>query len=245
MSFGKVQMTNAGRALLVQAAVGGRLHFTRMQMGSGRLTTQAVSDLSALVEPVKDVDITSIARYQEYASLQGQFTNQGLEQGFWWREIGIFAKAEAEGEEVLFSYANAYDLAEYISAAGSEIMEKTLRMSIFISSVKEITATINSSLIYVSMEDFTAAVERLEKEIALRRRIYVQSEMPADEGAWLWLQLKGLIQIETSGTEEMVLKLTDADSDVAIGMDGEDHNVENATTDARDVGEGEYLFTVL
>lgn len=158
MSFGKVQLTNAGRSLLTQAISGQKLNFTKMQMGSGKLTTQAITDISALIEPVKNVDITSISVQAEYASISGQFTNQGLEQGFWWREIGLFASIGTDGQAVLFAYANAYDLAEYISAAGSEIIEKTLRMPVFISSAKEITAVINSSLIYVSMEDFQSHV---------------------------------------------------------------------------------------
>lgn len=160
MSFGAVQLTNAGRQLLTQAIAGGSLHFTKMQMGSGGLTTQAVPDLTALILPVKEVPLSTITQNGEYVSIQGTFSNQGLEAGFWWREIGLFAKAgKSSAEEILFSYANAYELAEYITAAGSEIMEKTLRMPVFVSSVKEITATINSSLIYVSMEDFLAHAE--------------------------------------------------------------------------------------
>lgn len=247
MSFTPIQLTNAGRTLLVKAIAGGRLHFTKMQMGSGRLTTQAIADIAALVEPVKDVDITSISKYQEYASIQGQFTNQGLEQGFWWREIGIFASLEEGGQEILFAYANAYDLAEYISAAGSEVIEKTLRATIFISSVKEITVVINSSLIYVSMEDFLTAMERIEGEIALRRRIYVQSETPSDHGEWMWLQLKNLKEVGGQAAEqrEMILKTTEDASEVVIEMEGENHNIENAKINEKNVTEGQYLFTVL
>lgn len=160
MSFGAVQLTNAGRQLLTQALAGGSLHFTKMQMGSGKLTTQAIPDLTALILPVKEVPLSTITQNGQYVSIQGTFSNQGIEAGFWWREIGLFAKDGKSGaEEVLFSYANAYELAEYITAAGSEIMEKTLRMPVFVSSVKNITATINSSLIYVSMEDFLAHTE--------------------------------------------------------------------------------------
>lgn len=160
MSFGAVQLTNAGRQLLTQAIAGGSLHFTKMQMGSGKLTTQAIPDLTALILPVKEVPLSTITQNGEYVSIQGTFSNQGLEAGFWWREIGLFAKAGKDNaQEVLFSYANAYELAEYITAAGSEIMEKIMRMPVFVSSVKNITAAINNSLIYVSMEDFMAHAE--------------------------------------------------------------------------------------
>ena len=45
--------------------------------------------------------------------------------GFYFREIGFFANDPDEGE-IMFAYQNAGSLAEYIAAASSEVIEKTI-----------------------------------------------------------------------------------------------------------------------
>ena len=45
--------------------------------------------------------------------------------GFYFREIGFFASDPDEGE-IMFAYQNAGSLAEYIAAASSEVIEKTI-----------------------------------------------------------------------------------------------------------------------
>lgn len=153
MSFDSVQFTAGGRRIMQEAVAGKVLTFTKIQLGDGRLTGQAIGELTALVNPVLDVSISSITTKEQYANVQGSFDNSLLTQGFYWREIGIFAKAGAEGTETLYAYGNAYELAEYIPASGSEIVEKIVSVPIFVSNVSQVTAVIDGSLIYASATD--------------------------------------------------------------------------------------------
>ncbi|NCC16537.1 MAG: hypothetical protein EOM28_09340 [Clostridia bacterium] len=155
MSFDSVRFTAGGRRMMQEAVAGKVLTFTKIQLGDGSLTTQAIGGLTALLNPVLDVSITSITTKEQYANVQGSFDNSQLNQGFYWREIGVFAKVGAEGTEALYAYGNAYELAEYIPVGGSEIVEKMVSVPIFVSNVSQITAVINGSQIYVSVIDFT------------------------------------------------------------------------------------------
>ncbi|GEM_PF-3036748 len=150
MSFDAVQFTAGGRRIMQEAVAGKVLTFTKIQLGDGRLTGQAIGELTALVKPVLDVSISSITTKEQYANVQGSFDNSLLTQGFYWREIGVFAKAGADGTETLYAYGNAYELAEYIPAGGSEIVEKIVSVPIFVSNASHVTAVIDSSLIYAS-----------------------------------------------------------------------------------------------
>lgn len=156
MSFDSVQFTASGRRMMQEAVAGKVLTFTKIQLGDGRLTGQAIGALTALINPIKNINISSITAKEQYANVQGSFDNGQLSQGFYWREIGIFAKVGTEGTEALYAYGNAYELAEYIPAGGSEIVEKMVSIPIFVSNASQVTALIDGSLIYVSVTDFTS-----------------------------------------------------------------------------------------
>lgn len=155
MSFDSVQFTAGGRRMMQEAVAGKVLTFTKIQLGDGRITTQAIGELTALINPVMNISISSITAKEQYANVQGSFDNSQLSQGFYWREIGIFVKVGADGTEGLYAYGNAYELAEHIPAGGSEIVEKSVSVPIFVSNASQITAVIDGSLIYVSVTDFT------------------------------------------------------------------------------------------
>ena len=139
MSFGPLKFTSAGRALML-----------------GALTSQAPESLTALLNPLVTMDIASIRRSGQYVSLRGSFTNAGLLAGFYWREVGLFAVDPETGADVLYCYQNAYDLAEYIAAAGSEIIEKTLTLIAQVGDAPNVSIVVNGSLIYLTQEDLDA-----------------------------------------------------------------------------------------
>lgn len=70
--------------------------------------------------------------------------------GFYWREIGVFAQDPDEGE-ILFAYQNAYALAEYIASASSEIVEKVVGASFIFSSEIDVNVSVNESLVLMPL----------------------------------------------------------------------------------------------
>lgn len=63
--------------------------------------------------------------------------------GFYFREIGFFANDPDEGE-IMFAYQNAGSLAEYIAAASSEVIEKTIGATFTFSDSTSVTVDIKT-----------------------------------------------------------------------------------------------------
>lgn len=156
MSFTAPRFTDEGKALQAKAQAGTALKFTKMQLGDGELGSQAIAAMTKLINPLITLDISSIKAGNNYAAIKSNFSNSGLSTGFYWREIGVFAadpeKPNDRNSDILYCYANAGSLAEYIPAAGSEIIEKVISVPCIIGDAENVSASVKSE-IYVSKED--------------------------------------------------------------------------------------------
>lgn len=151
MSFGSIIFTNKGKLLQSKAQSGVNLNFTRMAIGDGELSGQAIQELNGLINEKKSISITTL-KVQDSGKVQvgGIISNQDIITGFYWREVGLFADDPDVGE-VLYCYGNAGDLAEYIPASGgAEILEKELNIIAIVDNASIISATIDNSLVYVT-----------------------------------------------------------------------------------------------
>ena len=157
MSFAAPLFTNAGKALQMRALGGESLIFTTIKIGDGQTTAAQISGLTALVNPLVSMSITSAVRTDKYFSIKGAFTNQALKSGFFWRELGVYAAdpdyPDDRSKDILYCYQNAYNLAEYIASGGSEIVEKIVRLNMFVGNAESVSATIDSSTIFLTQSD--------------------------------------------------------------------------------------------
>ena len=80
-----------------------------------------------MFECVSVISSTSLAVMSDsIAVLGGVFTNNTQHDGFYWRELGLYANVPDMGE-ILYSYAYAGETAEYIPASGSQtLVEKNI-----------------------------------------------------------------------------------------------------------------------
>lgn len=81
--------------------------------------------------------------------------------GFYFREIGFFANDPDEGE-VMFAYQNAGSLAEYIAAASSEVIEKTIGATFTFSDSTAVTVEVDDSLLLMPISQGQYKTEFLE-----------------------------------------------------------------------------------
>lgn len=160
--------TTAGEELLADAiASGGIFTPTRIVIGSGDLPEGTEpADMTALVSQKKSLSINKKEKTEgESAAIIGAaFTNEGVEEGFYFKEIGVYAKVvyadETESEEVLYSYGNAGEQGDYIATYSlNTFVEFQIDVTIYIGSDTEINLELKSD-VYVSMEDF----EQLEED---------------------------------------------------------------------------------
>lgn len=112
-------VTVQGRKLITSLIAGDTIEFTRIVVGSGKLSNDVeLIDMTDLVRPiaegvstiptVKDNDLFMTVEYRNDL-------NGGLKESFWLNEFGIFAKTE-NSEEVLFYYATLGDSPQPVNA---------------------------------------------------------------------------------------------------------------------------------
>lgn len=157
MSFAAPVFTNAGKALQMRSLGGESLVFTTIGLGDGQISSQAIAELTGLINAIVSVPISYAKRSEKYFSIKGAFTNQAMKSGFYWREIGVFAAnpdyPDDRSKDILYCYQNAYGLAEYIASSGSEIIEKDIRINVLVGDAEHVSTTIDSSTVFLTQDD--------------------------------------------------------------------------------------------
>lgn len=157
MSISSVFFTNKGRILQSKCMLGKTLNFTKIVIGDGELTGRVVQELEQLISPKLEVPITRLVTVDtSRVKIGGKFNNSNLTNGFYYRELGVYAIDPDSNVETLYCYGNAANLAEYISSQGSEVIEKQIEIIAIVGNEANVTATINDSLLSVSPEDLEA-----------------------------------------------------------------------------------------
>ncbi|MBP1924583.1 phage-related tail fiber protein [Sedimentibacter acidaminivorans] len=152
-AFGGLVLTNRGKILQSKAQTGVNLNYTRIALGDGELGSTSILELNALKNQIKTLNISKLKVLGDGKAVVGaQMTNQDLVTGFYFREIGLFATDPDVGE-ILYCYGNSGDLAEYIPAGGSDIIEKTIDIQTVVGNATNITATIDESSVFATKKD--------------------------------------------------------------------------------------------
>ncbi|MEN1985247.1 tail fiber protein [Paenibacillus hubeiensis] len=161
--FNAKGLTAKGQALQAKAQAGAQLNYTKFMIGDGNLGGSPIGPLTALISPKLTLPITGKEMTPpDRATLMTVVDNQGVTTGFYWREVGIFAQDPDEGE-ILYWYGNAGAMADYIPAGGgSDIFQEQFAVLVFVGEATNVTAVINSSLVYATQDDLTAAKEEMK-----------------------------------------------------------------------------------
>lgn len=96
--FNNGVLTKAGRALQAKAETGIPLKITKYKVGSGIVAADEIDGMTDLKEPRMDMGITSNTATDGMCTLCGTLTTKGLEEGFYARELGLFAMDPDLGE---------------------------------------------------------------------------------------------------------------------------------------------------
>lgn len=128
--FQAPKLTDAGKNLYYRNMAGEGIKFTTIQLGNGTISGP-ISAMTALVSAVVTIDAAVKNNAEQYADVSGHFSNAELEEGFYWREIGVFAAdpdyPNDRSHDILYCYQNAYDTADFIPVASVETVEKHYR----------------------------------------------------------------------------------------------------------------------
>ena len=153
--FGGLMLTNSGRNLEAKAQLGKTLKFKRIALGDGQITTESMLTMTSLINEVLSAEITGIQILKDnIVTITFYLTNQDLEKGFVWRELGVIAEDPDTKEEILYNYGNARANAEYISGANEQdILELKVSIDLIISNVENVTVSIDNSLVFATKQE--------------------------------------------------------------------------------------------
>ena len=138
-------ITAAGLLVLAKGVAGKQINYTKIVLGDGYLEEgQTPRSLTGVVSPKATIDITKcVVNGDGTVTVGGVFTNDQTNDGFYYRELGLYADDPDEDVgEVLYCYGNCGDLAEWIPpTGGATIVEKTIDIVTAIGTATNVTPT--------------------------------------------------------------------------------------------------------
>ena len=115
--FPGLSLTAQGNKMILRASTGkvaDRLIVTKAIIGDGQLNT-SIEGLTRLVSAKLEIGLSQVKELANgRMQLQFNFDNKKVDTGFYWREVGLYAKSGDSGEEKLIGYSNAKGLTSYI-----------------------------------------------------------------------------------------------------------------------------------
>lgn len=164
--FSKVIVTTAGKEMIAKSQNGQTLTFTRVALGDGLIEN---SDDPINFTAIKNERLSAnIAKYTDRGNgqfeLQFRVSNKEVETGFWHREIGVMAKID-EGPEQLYAYTTAGNKASFLYDKTTPIEERIVNIAFVIGNAQNVQVIVNSSIIYVTLEDMEEAFDTHNNDI--------------------------------------------------------------------------------
>lgn len=158
-----LRITNNGLDMLAKANAGQKLTFTRVELGdavkSGKIispTAEEILTYSKLIHK-RDIDLPlADCRFVGggCSVVKFQLSNAQLEEGFWAREVGLYAKVEGETEK-LYAYKNNGNLSTWIPASdGATAMNLIISLVTVIDQATNVTAVVDANLLFTTEAEF-------------------------------------------------------------------------------------------
>ena len=203
MGFEKVYITKQGALLAAKTLQGKKIEFDHAEVGSGNLSGNAV-DKTALTTkvlecPIQKVEITENTQ----AKVSFIFKNTDANNGFYFREIGLFAIDPDTKAKVLYAYTNAGTTAEYINNSIAEKIEKHISINVIVDNAQNINITLDENQIYVTEKEMEEAIK---KAITKKGNLYGIKRKVNDNTSSAWERIEdsvGLVAKATKNGEEV------------------------------------------
>ena len=197
-------ITAAGLLVLAKGVAGQQINYTKIVLGDGYLEEgQTPRSLTGVVSPKATIDITKcVVNDDGTVTVGGVFTNDQTNDGFYYRELGLYADDPDEDVgEVLYCYGNCGDLAEWIPpTGGATIVEKTIDIVTAIGTATNVTAYIPADA-YATKEDYEnyKAIALAAQATANQAILLAQQAVGiAEQAAAAVVDLSNVVQQNTS-----------------------------------------------
>lgn len=163
--FLPLQLTNIGRDMLTQGRAGHVLTFTKVAIGEGTATGTAVDSLTALKShklylPIAKNETVHAGQMR----LQFRVNNKVVTTGFYFREIGLYAKVD-NGTEQLYAYTTCGDKARMLYDNTYPIQERVINIDTVTDNAVNVKVILDWSIVYATQKDIVDAIKP-HKELA-------------------------------------------------------------------------------
>lgn len=152
-NFPGAQLTDQGRQLQAKAQIGTALTFTRVALGDGSSSnweTMTGLDNEMLSLSIQDHQVVGDGT----SRLRVIMTNENLANGFFVRELGVFARDPDTGDELLYSYTNAGNQPDFLPAgSGASMVENVFDLYTVIGNAQSVTAVISDYITIATKQD--------------------------------------------------------------------------------------------
>ena len=182
--FSNIQLTQHGLDMMVNADNTKKVIYTKIGLGDGILTeSEDVKTLNALKHEIIKSNISHIQNDSaSQITLETVISNNSIENAFYARELGVFAKLGEDGEEILYAYANAKDTCDYIPDKSQPVDELKLKITLVVGNVENVTVEINPSIIFTTLEDCHREIQEhnisnaAHDNLARKEDVYTKTE---------------------------------------------------------------------
>lgn len=159
----KAYLTTAGNAVLsALLASQGALKFTRAEIGSGSVSSEAAARArTSLVAKAADASLVSASLVNGQACVDVQFSNAGLAADLSVSELAIYCSDPSDAaQEILFCYAAFGGTPDAIVKASTALYTRVYRVYIFVSDLAALSVAVSPAAL-VTQEQLSAALSAL------------------------------------------------------------------------------------
>ena len=144
--FPGLRLTQQGNQMIIRSTSGresDQLIITKAILGDGNLTA-SIEGMTNIVSPKLNVSLTNMSNGENGTRVfKFEFDNKTVNTGFYWREVGVYAKNGQNGQEKLIAYSNASGLTSYIPDKNSPIPMQSLQVAIAVGDSTNVAAQID------------------------------------------------------------------------------------------------------
>lgn len=231
--FPGLSLTIQGNKMILKSSTGkteDRLIITKAVIGDGQL----IASIDGLTEIVSKKLEIGLSQVKEVANgqmqLQFNFDNRQVETGFFWREVGLYAKNGDSGEEKLIGYSNAKGLTSYIPDKTNIIPMQRLVIALGVGDNPNVKGEVDFSS-SITLEQLETAIDTHNKAAEAHKEQFKTisgkitaiedskvAKTSADYIKALVTNTNGLEATKGNGTKELLKLLTNVDSDDKQGL---------------------------
>ena len=231
--FPGLSLTVQGNKMILKSSTGkteDRLIITKAVIGDGQLTA-SIDGLTEIVSKKLEIGLSQVKEVANgQMQLQFNFDNRKVEIGFFWREVGLYAKNGDSGEEKLIGYSNAKGLTSYIPDKTNVIPMQRLVIALGVGDNPNVKGEVDFSS-SITLEQLETAIDTHNKAAEAHKEQFkkINEKITAIEDSKvaktsaeyikaLVTNTNGLEATKGNGTKELLKLLTNVDSDDKQGL---------------------------